>query len=258
MGAARVVLMKHILHALLWPFHLLCTVSVAYQMGPSNPFCTDQGYPPMGAWHQSGCVCVPGGARGCKYHTAEKPYFSTIECTDGACDESTCTIVCDQDFIMRGCQGRELCQRSCEPSGYWIPAMTKGPEFQPRCVPGPPAKADVRARAESAEAVVLEWNELTNAADSRPSRQWTILGAIVNSRYHHGHRHRLMNALDERTEEFQCVPQEHTEAQQCRYRYSGLQADTTYSFAVRGSNFAGEGPRSEHVEITTKARLGEL
>merc|ERR1712070_698169 len=221
-------------------------------MGPSDPFCTNLGYPPIGAWYQSGCVCVAGGARGCKYHTSEKPYFSTIECTDGACYGSTCTITCDTDYIMRGCQGLKPCQRSCGQSGYWSPAMTDGPEFQPRCVPGLPAVADaLHGRAESSSSVALQWLEPINSPDSMPSRQWTIFGSRVNTEYQYGHKDRLIDDMESRTEKVACVPQEDFAMQLCSLTYSGLQPNTLYSFAVQGSNLAGEGPRSVHVQVST-------
>ena len=64
--------------------------------------------------------------------------------------------------------------------------------------------------------------------------------------------------MESRTEEVACISQEDDAAQLCSFTYSGLQASTLYSFAVQGSNLAGEGLTSEHVEASTTDDSGEL
>merc|ERR1712166_1524558 len=153
---------------------------------------------------------------------------------------------------------REPCQRSCNQDGYWSPATTDGPEFQPRCVPGLPAQVELAAHGGTSSTVVLKWMEPKNSPDARLGRQWTIFGSRVNSAYHHGHSHRLVDQMETRTEEVGCISQEGDEAQLCSFTYSSLQASTLYSFAVKGSNLAGEGLTSEHVEASTADDSGEL
>merc|ERR1711907_314101 len=152
---------------------LLCAASCVTPAFPKAPpslpasqaSCIEKGYPPRGGWTQQGCVCVMPGHK-CSDKNADSPFNSEIHCTNGACEGSTCTITCDQDFKLKGCTSP--CVRTCGANGHWSAT-------QPKCVPALPGKPrSFNVTAISPTEVMMKWYNTSGEEGDGLGRSWLV------------------------------------------------------------------------------------